>query len=566
MSSLALLSGLLSCQTATQITVKLRGVGIACPGGESPIIQETGVLAKQQLNAAADIPELGVVGDQCSAAEASVVSLGDIVLVPSDGPGPVEVLALGALKVGAQPAASAEDCRGEYERLFGAPCEIGEGKACESCIFARRSVAFVKHSKLELTIDLEAACAGVICDLSQTCSQGSCVSSETSCEGDGPCVLVAENQGGSGAGGSGGAGVVTGGSGGGNGEIWEPLWEAGESANCLAAHPHDVVGTTLAGEQVTALFVAAGSCVLELKSGQDPQAYPGPAVGSVQYRAVAAAPDDVVTLGDFGYALYSANDDFTSLVVLPELDKTELAIGWDVALTTNSALAWTRSTQSAGVILPWVPQPAPVVQRAAVFSVFPAAGQGGVGPVTFGAYGTNLRSTRDGVTAGTELGLLNPPGWSLWATELFSANPQVVRVGVLAVSGDTDRVYFALCTTSPTGGCAFDVPGFPALESSISRKVIAIWGINGKPTAGELTLYAIGEEGNAPWLARTSLQADGTSTQLDWLDADLPRAIVDDGEGALDSIWVGPTDDGGEDWVVLAGSEGVFRGRVDALF
>lgn len=48
-------------------------------------------------------------------------------------------------------------------------------KEMQGCIIARRALAFVPHSELELPVDLQRACLGKTCDPSHTCVEGVCV-------------------------------------------------------------------------------------------------------------------------------------------------------------------------------------------------------------------------------------------------------------------------------------------------------------------------------------------------------------------------------------------------------
>jgi hypothetical protein len=550
---LALFAGVLSCQTATQITVTLRGVGVRCPSGGAPTIEQTGVLAKPKLQTRDDMSELSVLGEQC-VAEGAVVTLGDIVLVPAEGPGPVEVLAMGALKIG-DTAVTAEDCRAEYERLFGAKCEIGEGKPCESCIFARRSVAFVKHSKLEVTIDLEASCAGVICDPSQTCSRGVCVSAETECVGDGPCVLVNEPEGGAGAGGSG--------EGGGEPGVWATLWSPDDPAteSCPGAAPNDVIAGVV-GSGADARFhvlAAAGPCMLVMEAEQAPVAYTASPSGGDLYRAVAkGADDDFVSFGDLGAAHFNAAPPFFGFdPSLLGFSESVQGSHWDVAVwDTPMKLAWARSyPEGTGQIVPFDDSTTEANENAALYAVFPS--ETPAQPITFGAWGDTIASVRGGTTV-SRPGNASEGRWSLWADQLPA---DLTAFQLVAVGGSTDRVHFARCSDSMAGAganCDFGANTIAHLTTASPRKVIAIWGQLGNAS---VELYAVGQEiDQSPWLGRTSISLSAAQSTLEWSFTELPPEMVAGSVSGVESVWVGPT--GGLDSVVVAGRGGVFKAHV----
>lgn len=55
----------------------------------------------------------------------------------------------------------------------------------KDCIVARRSFAFVEHTRLTLPIELTLDCLNVPCDTLTTCSKGACVPARVECTGDG---------------------------------------------------------------------------------------------------------------------------------------------------------------------------------------------------------------------------------------------------------------------------------------------------------------------------------------------------------------------------------------------
>jgi hypothetical protein len=101
----------------------------------------------------------------------------------------------------ARGAPSADQCLSQYRDYLaqGAPADYCSQNDCGACIIARRGVGFVDHQRLELDVELTAVCKGVFCAAGQTCGKdGSCVSSDTVCEG-GKCEV---GTGGAGGGGS----------------------------------------------------------------------------------------------------------------------------------------------------------------------------------------------------------------------------------------------------------------------------------------------------------------------------------------------------------------------------
>ncbi len=73
----------------------------------------------------------------------------------------------------------------EKDSSFGVEIVVGVGQPTEACIasgfvggciVARRSMSFVRHTPLELPIELELSCVDVPCGALETCRQGQCVS------------------------------------------------------------------------------------------------------------------------------------------------------------------------------------------------------------------------------------------------------------------------------------------------------------------------------------------------------------------------------------------------------
>lgn len=187
-ASLAALA--LSCKTPTQITVVLKGRGIACEeaaGGEAPLLggdpvfDESGVVASTAIGFGGGGPEVGAKKtDRCLVAVDGRADLGEVVLLPGSSGGAVEVLAIAVVDGTSDSAAapsSVEDCLVEYQRLLDPAEKCTVDDACVGCIFASRSLEFVDATRLTLEIELSTACAGVFCEPGSTCVEGECVSS-----------------------------------------------------------------------------------------------------------------------------------------------------------------------------------------------------------------------------------------------------------------------------------------------------------------------------------------------------------------------------------------------------
>ena len=96
--------------------------------------------------------------------------IGTLVITPSEGADRAAVLVVGGV------GRAGSDCRG--------PAYEG------GCIAARRQFSFANHTRLTMPIDLDIDCQVLPCEAVTTCSKGTCVSSEVTCDEDGSCDLV----------------------------------------------------------------------------------------------------------------------------------------------------------------------------------------------------------------------------------------------------------------------------------------------------------------------------------------------------------------------------------------
>lgn len=175
--------------------------------------------------------------DACTSG-GSEASIGTIVVVPSDADDDAF-----AVRVVAGIGVPTESCPAPDYVLGPEDTAAGRG-----CIVARRSLAFLPHTPLELPIVLRQSCLNVDCDEDATCVDGVCISARVDpdkCAEPGGCSeddLVGGAGGSGGAGGAGGAGGLggaggiggTGGTGGGGNPVVTSL-TVGESFSCALA-------------------------------------------------------------------------------------------------------------------------------------------------------------------------------------------------------------------------------------------------------------------------------------------------------------------------------------------
>jgi hypothetical protein len=98
--------------------------------------------------------------------------LGTLVITKGSPEGSVMIVA--AFTPEGQPHRDVKDCMGpDYD----------------GCIVAKRHFRFFDGMSLDLTVPLEESCAGVPCEGASTCDQGTCVSSQVTCNASGQCDL-----------------------------------------------------------------------------------------------------------------------------------------------------------------------------------------------------------------------------------------------------------------------------------------------------------------------------------------------------------------------------------------
>lgn len=178
-----------ACHTATQVTVTI-GTDAKCqsqPDAGDHLV-DVAVVAGQPHGV--DSTPSGTTRD-CEAADArfSKMSLGPnqvgtLVIVPrADKDGSAEVVvAAGVTPVDGKPGLDSATCldRAQNQTMM----------KDDPCIIARRRLGFVPHSKLELPIQLDTLCVGVVCDADSTCYAGQCVSADAHCDPEtGQCEL-----------------------------------------------------------------------------------------------------------------------------------------------------------------------------------------------------------------------------------------------------------------------------------------------------------------------------------------------------------------------------------------
>jgi len=196
---------LYACRESTQVTIRLT-TDASC-GGDG--FQQAAVAVAEKAKLSGREPSALTEACQDGIPESDI---GTIVVVPSgDDDAPFAVRVVAGIGV------PAEACEAPDYVLRGDDAEAGRG-----CIVARRNLAFLPHTELELPIVLRKACLNIDCDGNQTCVGGTCVSAKVDpedCTRPGGCTesdLVGGSGGTGGAGGAGAAGGVggAGGSGG----------------------------------------------------------------------------------------------------------------------------------------------------------------------------------------------------------------------------------------------------------------------------------------------------------------------------------------------------------------
>ena len=82
-----------------------------------------------------------------------------------------------------QPNKSLDAC---IQWAFGPPAGPKDEKdpEFEACIVSRRNLAFFPQTKLDLPIQLDTTCAGIVCDADSYCFDSHCVSANVDCSDD----------------------------------------------------------------------------------------------------------------------------------------------------------------------------------------------------------------------------------------------------------------------------------------------------------------------------------------------------------------------------------------------
>lgn len=493
------LIALLGCQDPTQITVQLSGRGFVCqPSGAVPSFESAGVIARPQLGTSLGGPRAVASPSDCTGTDP--VQLGSVVLVPSDGPGPVEVLIVGELTSADGVTNAPDACVAAYERTLEGGALAAKDFQPELCIYARRSLAFVKHSSLTLPIELSLECAGVVCEPSLTCEPGrGCVSSATNCEEDGSCAVDPGNGGSGGAGGDGAAGGA-GGDGGAGG--WRSLPVPAD------ATPLDVVGVVDPSTQSRALYVAAGTRMLRYQDDQPshPQAQ-GDATSFAAVAARGGSPlGEVIAIGSGG--LRYSMDDFVG---------SDLPAGWPSVAAVRYDVAWRGdqaspfyavdggSTCYASLALFGAPDPSAVCGVAVAASASTYAVAAGQSLHYFNVVGTG------------SIGAEAPSDRWVVAT-LSSASPYAVY---MPSSGESFGVFSIQNGVTSYGGGLFQGGVAPQLASVVVVDVASP------------KVYGVGTLAGQPWFGRFTV-VPGDST-FGWEDLPPPPGIA-----LPKSLWIGP--------------------------
>lgn len=188
-----------ACLTATQVTVFV-GTDVACPKSGDPAGELVDVVVLGATPDAVDKTPFSGTTDACRhVTSASKVpgpnDVGSLVFVPRGAKdADTEVLVVAGLSYPNGKLLRASDCLDEVQAHKMQPGD--------PCIVARRRLGFIPHAKIELVVELEASCAGRVCDESSTCYKGKCVPADCAVT-DGVCLLPQE-------GGQGGAGGTVG--------------------------------------------------------------------------------------------------------------------------------------------------------------------------------------------------------------------------------------------------------------------------------------------------------------------------------------------------------------------
>ncbi len=158
LGALALAAALASCLSATEIRVTL-STNVACSSQPTEAV----------FLGAATLPLAR--SNACTAGTQNNL-IGSIVVLPKvSSDERVEINVVGSI----DNTISAAECANRF-------AAHADPSLLKPCIQARRSIAFIAHSPLDLPIVMDSACAGVVCKEGQTCVGGGCVDDHVTCD------------------------------------------------------------------------------------------------------------------------------------------------------------------------------------------------------------------------------------------------------------------------------------------------------------------------------------------------------------------------------------------------
>ena len=519
---------LLSCREPTQLALVFTGSGFEC----APILEEHELYAETALRVAPQVAGLfesqdGSTWRVCEGGDATDgrVALGDVVLVPGEERGgPIEILAVVSLD-----GASTEECVAEYEAFLLEQKAEGEGSL--RCIVARRSLGFVPYSSLQLGIEFDSRCAGVLCEGSQTCSAGACVSATVECTEAG-CEEGGGGGGGGAAGGAGagGAGAMggAGGTAGAGGEsiVWERLELAGDP------FVYDVVALVGGNPGAPRFRIGAATeegvfdCVEGTRCFERTNS-------TILYRAIAAEG----RVGP-GLAAYGPNG-WWSTAAMGGLGQVN-ASRYDVAWPGTGLVELVFARDGATCEL----DPASLELNLPASCGVAVAGSS-TGSIVVAA-GARVSWFANAATTATDsfffsYALSGP--WTLWIPTGVGApggNPFPI-LAARGLSDDASNVWLIAAQT----------PGTPPPLPPPNAKVVDLAGDTDAPT----WIYAVGAKDGGPWLGRLQVP-DGTL----WEDLAGPDGVGPE----YRSVGIAEVD--GVPWIAIgAGDDGLFRARLDEV-
>lgn len=185
----AVLAG--ACLTPTQITVQITTNAVCLESTENELhLHDVGIIAGSPDAVMNGDHAPNAVTSDCGPPKGTVhkgygpQEVGTMVIVPSgdkDVPARIVVVGRVAPLGQLQPNRSLESC---IQWAFTpAPGPIdAKDPDFEACIVSRRNLAFFQETKLELPIQLDTSCAGIVCDADSYCFDSHCVSASVNCD------------------------------------------------------------------------------------------------------------------------------------------------------------------------------------------------------------------------------------------------------------------------------------------------------------------------------------------------------------------------------------------------